>query len=1138
MNELTGAVPHQLGNLENLDYLYLNENDLTGTIPPELGSLENLTALYLHSNHFSGTLPATFANLSQLRSLQVFGNELDGPVPSWIGNLTNLTDLLLDGNRFTGTIPPQIGNLTNLTAFGAGGNLLSGTIPAEIGNLTRMQYLSLDSAGLSGEIPISIWEMKELVNVRLDDNDLTGSLPPGIGDLQNLTVLLLSTNRMTGQIPAAIGELPSLQILGLDGNRFSGPIPAAISGASALSFLGVEKNALSGELPASLLGMSELQAVRMNFNALKSSNPQVLAFVDERTEDETFESTQTVPPTAVGVSEVTDRSAVVSWTVIPFDQYEGGYEIRATPAGGGAAIISTTGSKRVDSHVMRGLAPETTYSVTVRTTTHPFGFQQNFLRSEATGPVSFTTGVRQSAPALVDLVSGPGGLIQIGGAPQNEDSYVLGNFGDLATTITLEQVGDHFEQEPETFILEPGATQTITIRSLPNQTPDSYWGYSVVTGAGVPDDFLIPVILLATAPSAGTAVGEALSSRVDVFGLEGTDGVGTVRFRNRGQATLQGVLVSDSPWIRTAPEPISIPPGEVRSVSFDVLRHRRPLQRGAVTGGIRLVYVAAADPGKTAPAPGVESTSVSTTLVTVIDTVVPEARAAEIPDLGAGEVRRLIPGASHLVRPFGTFVTDLAVANAYGGSAVGDLEIFFDRTGSGDSSAASAGTISPSTSLVLANIVESVYGDDDRSGTIHVRASLQENLEVAASLANVSGPIGEMRGTLPVFRTDRVISPGQSSYLMGVRVGTDLETTLYVQEALGLEASVTVEYQRPSGETIGSTELALGRFELRQLTGVMPAGTELVRIVNHEISTGGVVSYALIIDRKSGGVETIVDWTSMLGYPPGTTVRIPIVLSEGELEVSQARTITGRDVSLRRRPVHRPDVPIGPAVRTSAHLMNPGAQRSVMSVTFYESSGQIYRQHWSVDPGAMLTVNDLVHELKGSGSATSGYVVVEMISGESIIAAALIRDTGEDQLVSQIPVFPDSRGLRLGQSVIYSGLEDSTAQAVLDRRPASFRTAFGIAETAGSPVTVRATVGFAGKSPLVSSTISKDFVLGARQTVVIRDLLRGVLGEQRDARLGDMKNVQLTLKVTDGEGAVTTFVQETENSSGDSRFTF
>ena len=50
-----------MGNLFDLEYLYLRSNELTGTLPPELGSFQRLRHCLLSFNQFSGTVPYSFS---------------------------------------------------------------------------------------------------------------------------------------------------------------------------------------------------------------------------------------------------------------------------------------------------------------------------------------------------------------------------------------------------------------------------------------------------------------------------------------------------------------------------------------------------------------------------------------------------------------------------------------------------------------------------------------------------------------------------------------------------------------------------------------------------------------------------------------------------------------------------------------------------------------------------------------------------------------------------------------------------------------------------------------------------------------------------------------------------------------------
>ena len=52
-NQLSGSIPPEIGNLNQLEDLRLNGNQLTGSIPTETGKLEKLEKLYLSSNQLS-----------------------------------------------------------------------------------------------------------------------------------------------------------------------------------------------------------------------------------------------------------------------------------------------------------------------------------------------------------------------------------------------------------------------------------------------------------------------------------------------------------------------------------------------------------------------------------------------------------------------------------------------------------------------------------------------------------------------------------------------------------------------------------------------------------------------------------------------------------------------------------------------------------------------------------------------------------------------------------------------------------------------------------------------------------------------------------------------------------------------------
>ena len=227
-NELTGSIPSSLGNLTNLKWWYLHGNELTGSIPSSLGNLTNLEGLWLRSNELTGSIPPSLGSLTNLKQLHLSSNKLTGSIPSSLGSLTNLERLWLSGNELTGSIPPSLGSLTNLTGLGLSSNKLTGSIPPSLGSLTNLAHLYLERNALTGSIPSSLGNLTSVEWLWFHDNQLTGSIPSSLGSLTNLVNFNLSHNELTGSIPSSLGSLTNLERLGLRGNQLTGSIPAAL----------------------------------------------------------------------------------------------------------------------------------------------------------------------------------------------------------------------------------------------------------------------------------------------------------------------------------------------------------------------------------------------------------------------------------------------------------------------------------------------------------------------------------------------------------------------------------------------------------------------------------------------------------------------------------------------------------------------------------------------------------------------------------------------------------------------------------------------------------------------------------------------------------------------------------------------
>ena len=270
-NNLRGTLPAELGNLDQLTELPLQDNYLTGSIP-DLGRLTNLTLLRMWNNQLTGKIPASLSNLTKLRYLELWENQLTGPIPDLRSN-TGLVFLDLHSNQLSGNIPSMSG-LEKLEELRLQDNLLSGPIP-DLSGLTSLERLYLEKNQLTGEIPPSLDSLTSLVNLYLHENQLTGEIPASLGNFTKLTQLFLWGNRLTGEIPASLGNLSTLRQLSLSRNQLTGEIPASLGNLDQMLYLYLDSNRLRGPIP-DLSRFTNLRELYLWGNQLDGSIPDWL----------------------------------------------------------------------------------------------------------------------------------------------------------------------------------------------------------------------------------------------------------------------------------------------------------------------------------------------------------------------------------------------------------------------------------------------------------------------------------------------------------------------------------------------------------------------------------------------------------------------------------------------------------------------------------------------------------------------------------------------------------------------------------------------------------------------------------------------------------------------------------------------
>jgi hypothetical protein len=88
-----------------------NTNWLTGPVKTWYGITvtgTRVTDINLYGNNLNGSIPSSIGNLVNLQGLWLGNNQLSGSIPSSIGNLVSLQYLVLSSNQLSGSIPSSI----------------------------------------------------------------------------------------------------------------------------------------------------------------------------------------------------------------------------------------------------------------------------------------------------------------------------------------------------------------------------------------------------------------------------------------------------------------------------------------------------------------------------------------------------------------------------------------------------------------------------------------------------------------------------------------------------------------------------------------------------------------------------------------------------------------------------------------------------------------------------------------------------------------------------------------------------------------------------------------------------------------------------------------------------------------------
>uniref|UniRef100_A0A5B7CBS9 non-specific serine/threonine protein kinase n=1 Tax=Davidia involucrata TaxID=16924 RepID=A0A5B7CBS9_DAVIN len=117
----------QLKKMEGMKRLMLRNCNISGEIPHYIGQMKELQNLDLSFNNLTGEIPDSFDGLTKLENMYLTGNLLTGRIPKWIKSQNNEHNIDLSYNNFSESSPPSCKETLNLfRSFSGGKNLENG----------------------------------------------------------------------------------------------------------------------------------------------------------------------------------------------------------------------------------------------------------------------------------------------------------------------------------------------------------------------------------------------------------------------------------------------------------------------------------------------------------------------------------------------------------------------------------------------------------------------------------------------------------------------------------------------------------------------------------------------------------------------------------------------------------------------------------------------------------------------------------------------------------------------------------------------------------------------------------------------------------------------------------------------------
>jgi len=680
----------------------------------------------------------------------------------------------------------------------------------------------------------------------------------------------------------------------------------------------------------------------------------------------------------------------------------------------------------------------------------------------------------------------PSGIMQPVNTPAETDTFVLANVGDAAGSVTVSRSHTFFTVTPAQFILDPGASRTVTIQPAVQQS-GLYDGTITIFVGGKQRTLTLPVRLFVGSRPNGTVTPRPAQTLIVIAPPAGAQHTGSTNVTNLGNVTMQGILTSDVPWIvPQATGVIGIGANGNAQMPLAVDLEGRPdgdAPLGAVIGTLSMIYLRGTSGSE------IEPLQTGTVNVTVIDiskvAVVPQQPAA----LAAGEAAAFLPAITDL----GGFFTDVFLSNR-GTSSLSNVRLFYNGAGAAPASSllANIALLPSGASAWFPFAPSSVFNVSNQTGGLQVRGTAVGNVSVSAIRGIIPDGTNRYLTAMPTLTSDRSVAAGERLLFAGVEKSSLLHTDVVVQETSGVAGAYTIDFIDDAGApvvpNVTGTILPFGTLTL---ANVVPAAARSAKLTNS--GAGRLSGFATVIDESTRDNWTIVDVSRIPA--PATDLLVPIPALAGAPTSTFDVWLTNGSassapvtVTTRFQPPHR-------------RAVVNGAPQAPITL----AAGETRKVTITSAPQGYVRISGPAGALSATGRLTS-----------TVAGRAGAFGTG-------VPALTAGGAAGTGAVKRFSRAAD-----VPNASPATLL----LLEATRKPATVRVTVRFtfpAGSTIAGSVSASKDYPLASGQLLSVPDIVRAILGPSRDT-LGIIYNLLVDVEVVSGEGKVLSFLQTIDGS--------